>query len=163
MKIVFFQASADWDGSIPSENASHLEDLTYAHSSTTITFIEEPRNESPEVASVKIFVPFSPSILRTFQVLIPCCIQIGRSVKIFLTLAKKSLAVLPLLAQIPMLISALKRNSHVNQTAVVADLPACLGKTTMYWSCSSFSAWIKSSWYFLWSGNPIPDFVLNWT
>ena len=59
------------------------------HSSTTTTFIVLPRNESPEVASVKILVPFSPSILLTFQTFIPCWNQIGNKVIIFLTFAKK--------------------------------------------------------------------------
>ena len=56
----------------------------------------------------------------------------------FLTFAKKSVAVLPLLAQIPIFICSLNKNNHVNQTAVVADFPACLGNTTKYWSFSSF-------------------------
>ena len=115
------------------------------HSSTTTTFIVLPRNESPEVASVRILVPFSPSILLTFQTFIPCCNQIGKQVYMFLTFAKKSVAVLPLLAQIPIFICSLKRNSHVNQTAVVADFPACLGNTTKYCSFALFSECINFS------------------
>ena len=100
---------------------------TKANSSRKIKLYVPPRTPAADVAYANILEPFSSSSDRLFQVIIPCCNQIGRYSYAFCIFPRISCASCPLFARIPTVYSSWNNTHHNIYPTVVVVLPTCRG------------------------------------